>query len=467
MIPTLDPDAKPLRAILRMLMVRRSSAWSLPGSPRAIVLLWLGAALIVGLIGLIDAAPVYYAGQQFALSAAMAFAALAVTAVFNRRGNPLRLAFGFIAIGLTATIARILVGRIPIAQFDLALWADVVVIAWSVAAAGRLAQSAGGWATQRARIAANLIIAAVFLLAFKWDTVESASMAALQERNATPAYKPINPEALWTAQPRLLADSLKPLETASKRSPSAYIIVIAAGGSQQLFGREVNAVLTELKGKYGSGSPSILFSNARKDLLVHPLASRSNLRGAVSAIGHRYDPKRDVVIFYLASHGGRNAALSTDLPDYTDLAPISADFLAKELDKAGITRRVVIVSACYSGAWIRPLASPDTIVLTASAADRTSFGCDDSRKYTVFGQAVIESSLHRGESLRDAFGELKRHVTSEEAATGVTPSLPQAYIGSRMGALWETTGTSLPTGADDCPVPRSDTPRAASLFSPN
>jgi hypothetical protein len=36
---------------------------------------------------------------------------------------------------------------------------------------------------------------------------------------------------------------------------------------------------------------------------------------------------------------------------------------------------VILVSACFSGGWIEPLASDTSLVITASDAEHTSYGC--------------------------------------------------------------------------------------------
>ena len=389
------------------------------------------------MLGAIYSIPLYYAGEQFGVSAAMVFAAVAVTPILRNRGDPLRLAFGFVIIGLAVTVLRMALVRIPSENFDFHSWGDIILMGWSVAAAGRLAQTAGGWAKPVARAVANVVIAAIFLTAFQWSTIQARLSTLFLGESAEPAHEPIDAEELWTAQPRLLAKAVEPLTVQSSTKPSIYVLALATGGSQQLFGREARAVLREFKGKYSDDARSALLSNARNDLSAAPLANRTNLEGAIAAMRAGYDPQRDLAVIFLTSHGGRDAALSTDLPDYTQLSPISAEFLAKTLNRARITRRVVIVSACYSGTWIAPLASPDTIVITASAPDRTSFGCDDSRLYTVFGQAIVESPLDRGASLRDAFVEIKRRVAREEEKSGARPSLPQAYVGANMRSIWE------------------------------
>ncbi len=45
------------------------------------------------------------------------------------------------------------------------------------------------------------------------------------------------------------------------------------------------------------------------------------------------------------------------------------------IDESGLTNLIVVVQACYSGSFVDNLAAPDRMVITAAAADRTSFGC--------------------------------------------------------------------------------------------
>jgi hypothetical protein len=188
--------------------------------------------------------------------------------------------------------------------------------------------------------------------------------------------------------------------------------------------------------RLGKGAPGLLLSNGAAHHTQVPLANRDNLTATLSAIGERYDPAGDLLVVYLTAHGGPDAALQTDLPDAFGLKEITAPFLAEALDKAGIRRRIVIVSACFSGTWIRPLASPDTIVLTASSATRTSFGCDDRREYTVFGAALLNGSLGQGASWSEAFDRVQTEIREEETKLGAPMSLPMSSVGARMEAVW-------------------------------
>ena len=73
--------------------------------------------------------------------------------------------------------------------------------------------------------------------------------------------------------------------------------------------------------------------------------------------------------------------------------------------QAGIRNKVVIVSACFSGYFILPFSDDNTVVLTAAAADKTSFGCEPQRDWTFFGDALFNHALRGGESLVDGFDE--------------------------------------------------------------
>ena len=66
----------------------------------------------------------------------------------------------------------------------------------------------------------------------------------------------------------------------------------------------------------------------------------------------------------------------------------------------------MIVSACFSGHFIPPFISDaGATVLTAAAADKTSFGCEPSRDWTYFGDALFNHALRGGAGLLDSFND--------------------------------------------------------------
>lgn len=241
---------------------------------------------------------------------------------------------------------------------------------------------------------------------------------------------------IWAAQSRLVAQATASMPARNGRGPKVFTVAIAAGGSQALFGREAEAVRGLVTRRLGRNAVGVLLSNAAAHHSQAPLANRENLSAVLNAVGERFDPASDLAVIYLTAHGAPNGSLQTDLPNFFGLRPIDATYLAQTLNSSGIGRRIVIVSACFSGTWIAPLAAPDAIVLTASAANRTSFGCDDRREYTYFGAALLGGSLGEGATWRAAFERMQADIGLQERSMGLPPSYPAFYVGTGMEAVW-------------------------------
>ena len=102
------------------------------------------------------------------------------------------------------------------------------------------------------------------------------------------------------------------------------------------------------------------------------------------------------------------------------------------LNEARAQHRVVIVSACYSGVFVKPLANDNTIVLTAADAKNTSFGCADGREWTYFGDAFFNQSLKPGRDFKAALTEARGLIAGWEKRDKFTPSNPQGHFGAAL-----------------------------------
>ena len=76
------------------------------------------------------------------------------------------------------------------------------------------------------------------------------------------------------------------------------------------------------------------------------------------------------------------------------------------------------------------LDDPGTIVITAAAPERTSFGCSDDRDLTYFGEAFYRDALPKARSLEEALSLAKAAIAERESSEHITPSEPQAYFGA-------------------------------------
>ncbi len=91
--------------------------------------------------------------------------------------------------------------------------------------------------------------------------------------------------------------------------------------------------------------------------------------------------------------------------------------IATIFDREGIKNRILIVSACYAGVFVTRLATPDSVILTASDDKNPSFGCSNERDWTYFGNALFNENLGAGVSLEEAFANAKVKVSKWEQTT--------------------------------------------------
>ena len=225
-----------------------------------------------------------------------------------------------------------------------------------------------------------------------------------------------NEQALY-AQNALLAQqmaALQPSSTGRGGTPQMYALFIAGDGSQEVFRREVEYVSDQFAKRYGTTGRSMLLANSRSSVARLPLATTASIERALGALGQKMDKERDLLFVFLTSHGSREHDLQLGMRGL-HIPQLPAKRLGELLKASGIRKKVVVVSACYSGGFIAPLQSPTTWVITASRADRTSFGCADENDFTYFGRALFKESLPQAANLSDAFAKAQLLVQAWEA----------------------------------------------------
>ena len=246
-------------------------------------------------------------------------------------------------------------------------------------------------------------------------------------------------DRLWEAQPDLVDNMarLRPVdETAGGR---VYLAALAPDGTQALFEREARHALNAFAARLdGRVRMHVLLSNRGEAIEEVPLATNGNLDRVADLIREDADRDSDMIVLYLTSHGSEEAWLTTVLADYTRIEPFRAERLAQTLDRAGVKRRIILVSACYSGSWIEPLKTEHSIILTASREDRTSFGCSDDREMTYFAEHFFSGDRLARQSLKSVFENARAEITEGENAMGISPSEPQVHVGKNMRDVWTT-----------------------------
>lgn len=244
--------------------------------------------------------------------------------------------------------------------------------------------------------------------------------------------EPVVTEAAFYAQPELLADMLNNVQPQRPTIHDWYFMGVAGHGEQDVFRSEIELTKDYFDHQFGTAGRSVELINNANTLSVLPIASKTSIERALQSIAKKMDVNEDVLFLTLTSHGGDKVIEMSNPPLALD--NVDAKWLRQSLDKSGIKWRVIVVSACYSGSFINELKSPDTLVITASAANKSSFGCSNEAEYTYFGQAFFAESLPKLRRFQPAFESASKRIAEREKMMGFEPSEPQLVMGEAIKA---------------------------------
>jgi hypothetical protein len=242
------------------------------------------------------------------------------------------------------------------------------------------------------------------------------------------------------AQPALMDEAIARLAPQVPGETDIYAIGIAGWAEQNVFVKELDGALTAFGRMLPLQDRVLRLVNHADTVEQTPAALRANFAAAVRAVARIMDREEDVLVLFMTSHGSTDG-IALRLPGLVSnmLAP---EDVADVLDRAGIRNRIVVVSACYSGVFVRPLATDNTIVLTAADEKSNSFGCSNEREWTYFGDALFNQHLEPGVTLEQVFLNAKTTIAQWEARDSLTPSSPQGHFGPALVAKLGQLGVS-------------------------
>lgn len=251
----------------------------------------------------------------------------------------------------------------------------------------------------------------------------------------TPRISPADEIRLYS-HAELLREHLDALQPERPGVIDLYALTVAGDASQDVFLREVRKVSGLMQSRFDAKGRTLQLINSRHTHDSVPLASVTSVRESLFAVADRMNKDEDILFLFLTSHG------SADHKFYLNNWPVKfQDFtpqvLREMLDQSGIRHRVLIVSACYSGGFVEALKNDDTLILTAAALDRTSFGCSNEAEWTYFGKAYFEDALPKTHSFIGAFEAAKPEIEKRERAENQEPSAPQIHVGANIRAKLE------------------------------
>jgi len=349
--------------------------------------------------------------SMLALAALLGLALAYVMARLSRPLLPMRYTLLFVVAPLPLLIAAdALLGMWLTERWDALTWALLAVCLLVYAA--RALRAVSGKLQIRAVLAAAALLAAYFWLGQRIDLRPTFWAPPDNVDAPDAAMSPQIAEALLFEQRDRLDEALQAVAdsgTDPSRS-SVFFVGFAGVASQKVFAEEIKLAARVVGQRFDSSERQLLLINDHRDFDSYPLATVSGLRYALGEIAKKMNIERDILFLSLSSHGSDEPLLSVSngvLP----LEQVSGENLASALR------------------------DPDTVLITAAAADRTSFGCSDDRDLTYFGEAFYRDALPRAKTLRDAFALTREAIAKRELDEHVTASEPQAFFGERIERL--------------------------------
>jgi hypothetical protein len=213
------------------------------------------------------------------------------------------------------------------------------------------------------------------------------------------------------AQRKLLEAQLAGIERGRPGTIELYLLAVGGDGTQEVFRREVEFVQQAFDQRFGTRGRSLGLANGKSTSL--PMASVATIGEALGTLAERMDRDEDILFLFLTSHGTPTHELKLQQPGFA-LRDLPAPELGRMLRRSGIRWKVVVVSACYSGGFIDSLRDDNTLVITASRYDRSSFGCTDDAQMTYFGRAFFKEALPKSRSFQEAFAKADELVAEWE-----------------------------------------------------
>ena len=253
----------------------------------------------------------------------------------------------------------------------------------------------------------------------------------LQSKNDIEAPYNFDVESVYYSQNTLLDKSIDNLIEGKAGVADLFFIGFAGDADEDVFMNETKSAQSIMDDYFNTFGRSLVLINNEDTIESVPLANGHNLKNSIKDTAKLMNIDEDILVLFLASHGSKDHYISANFPPFK-LNDLNASDINGALNSAGVKWRIIIISACYSGGFIEPLADPYTLLITAASADRNSFGCGHDGQYTYFGEAYLENGLKQTKSFVQAFDVAKKIIFEKENEEGFKNSDPQIRVGSEI-----------------------------------
>ena len=312
----------------------------------------------------------------------------------------------------------------------IAQWAAILLpISWAM-----LAQLVVLWRVSTRKIG-PILLALLLLLANAAMSIGTSSIQFWNPRvelveEEDPETLEITQEVM-EAQPVLLEQTLSAVKAERPGVVDLFSITFAPYSEENVFHDETAMVSKVMAERFDTTGRGVQLVNHLDTVGEFPWATPLNLKRAVFAVAGKMNKQEDILFMHLSSHGASDGQLAASFPPMT-IEEVTPDDLKAWLDEAGVKNRVISISACFAGNWVPPLANENTLVMTASDADHTSYGCGRKSPLTFFGRAMYDEQLRNQTlSFETAHAAARIVIKQREEEAGKTDGYSNPQI--RMG----------------------------------
>lgn len=157
-----------------------------------------------------------------------------------------------------------------------------------------------------------------------------------------------------------------------------------------------------------------------------PQATAENFQFVMAKMAEVARPQ-DKLVLLISSHA-KPGAVGINIANKNQ-APLTPETVSKALEPLKSTPTLVVLSACYSGGFIKELQAPQRIILTATDNRRTSLGCKYKPGNTYFGDALFNQPNAVQSSVLQWMKQATGTMQTLEKKARRPASRPQIYVG--------------------------------------
>lgn len=231
-----------------------------------------------------------------------------------------------------------------------------------------------------------------------------------------------------------LAQQLARLDTPAVAGPRTIFIGAALNGREDVFDRDIRAFDRQLAHTFGTRYRAVLLSNLRVagSPRALPLATIEHLDEVFDTLERQRRPD-DRYIVLLTTHGHKGLLEVEQAALWRSSKLLVSAKLGHWARQLAPQPTWWVVSACFSGSHLPALRQDHLLVMTASNADKPSFGCNDKEENTWFVRELL--AAHQAAPEQPLLGLWQRTlagVSAAEQRLKLAPSYPQIQIGQKV-----------------------------------